>query len=137
MIDIESDVYKIVRDAAVGVMGEGKVDVSGVYSKDPAHFPFVSVVETDNSTYQQMRTSDVVDNFVNVTYDVNVYSNRQATKKSECKAIIAAIDEALLGAGFVRLSLNQTPNLLDATVFRMTARYRATVDRNRRIYYRR
>lgn len=137
MIDIEFDIYNIVRSTVDELMGEGKVEVSSVYTKDPAHFPFVSVVETDNYSDDRTRTTDCNENFVMVTYEVNIYSNKNATKKSECKKIAKAIDDKLMQMNFSRLVLTQIPNLLDSTVYRMTGRYRVMVDKNRRLYNRR
>jgi hypothetical protein len=69
-------------------------------------------------------------------YEVNVYSNKVTGKKSECKAIIALIDREMLALGFVRSTLTPVPNMNDSTIYRMVARYRATVSSDNKIYRR-
>ena len=65
-----------------------------------------------------------------------MYSNKQSGKKAECKAIIALIDKRMEALGFTRTLLNPVPNEEDATVYRMVARYRAIVSKNKVIYRR-
>ena len=66
---------------------------------------------------------------------MNAYSNKATTKKSECKAIIAAVDEIMIGLGFTRNT--KTPiNLDEATKYRIFARYTAVVSKNKTIYRR-
>ena len=137
MIDIEIDIYNIVRRAVEDEMGKGMAEVSTEYTKQPAKFPFVSVIEVDNASSDWTRTSDNVENHATVTYDINIYSNRVGTRKSECKRIANAVDTAMLRLGFSRMSMGQNPNLMDTTVYRITGRYRAMVDHNKTIYYRR
>ena len=62
-----------------------------------------------------------------------VYVNITA---EEAKQIIKTADSVLGGKGLVRVFCQPTPNLEDATVFRMTARYRAIVDENLNFYRR-
>jgi hypothetical protein len=57
-------------------------------------------------------------------------------KKTECKAIIALIDSKMEALGFTRTLMNPVPNEEDATVYRMVARYRAIVSKNKTIYRR-
>jgi hypothetical protein len=69
-------------------------------------------------------------------YEVNVYSNKKSGKKSECKKIISIIDEEMSALGFTRIMLQPIPNMDDATKYRMTARYRAVVSKDKVIYRR-
>ena len=68
-------------------------------------------------------------------YEVNVYSNKTSGKKSECKEIIAVIDDILLGLGFTRTMKNPV-SMDDATIYRMVTRYTAIVSTNQTIYRR-
>ena len=40
---------------------------------------------------------------------------------------MAVIDDVMTGLGFTRTMLQQLPNMNDATIFRLTARYTAAV----------
>ena len=126
MIDIESQVYTPI---AVGLRTEFPgIDVSGTYVKAPSAFPHVSIVEADNFMPRQYLDTSDTERFAEVMYEVNVYSNKVSGKKRECKAVMAYIDAQMYARNFVRISLSPVPNLDNATIYRMTARYRAVTD---------
>jgi hypothetical protein len=108
----------------------------GEYVKSPSSFPAVSLMEMDNATRESTVDSGSNENHVNVMYEVNVYSNKTAGKKSECKAILALIDTEMTAMGFVRSTLTPVPNEYDSTIYRMVGRYRAVVSSNHKIYRR-
>jgi hypothetical protein len=61
-------------------------------------------------------------------YQVDVYSNRVYGKKTECRKIMAEIDDAMAGMGFTRTTMTPVPNMNDATIYRLTARYTVLAD---------
>lgn len=126
MIDVESKVYTPIavalRDAFSGIF------VSGEYVKAPSSFPHVSLVEMDNYTSADRLDTADEERFSTLMYEVNVYSNKTSGKKSECKKIICFIDDLMYKMNFKRLSLAPVPNMDDATIYRMTARYRVETD---------
>ena len=134
MIDIENQVFdrvaKRVREQYPNIF------MTGEYVKSPPSFPAASIIETDNSTRIDTLDSGSSENHANVMYEVNIYSNKTAGKKSECKAIIALIDEEMLAMGFSRSTLTPVPNEYDSTIYRMVARYRATVSSDLKIFRR-
>lgn len=134
MIDIENIVFDDVSTKVREKFPE--CSLAGEYVKSPSSFPFASIIEQENSAYMQTETSGSVENHASVMYEVNVYSNKKKGKKSECKAIIALIDEIMLGMGFTRVSLTPIPNMDDATIYRMVGRYRAIVSKDKIIYRR-
>ena len=131
MIDIESDVFdtvsKALRTAYTGIF------VTGEYVPTPPKFPAVSIVEADNRIVERMRTLNI-ENAATVMYEVNIYSNKTAGKKSEAKAIAATLDAEFSKIGFTRTMKNQVPNLNDATIYRIVCRYEAIVDKDLWIY---
>lgn len=134
MIEIENEVFDAVASTIKALFP--KVYITGDYVKTPPSFPCVSLMETDNQVRESTSDSGSLENHVNVLYEVNVYSNKVSGKKSECKAIMAAIDIVMCKLGFVRVLLNPIPNEQDATVFRMVARFRAAVSKDKTIYRR-
>ena len=110
--------------------------MSGEYVKSPPSFPAVSFVEMDNSVYASTQTGVGVENHASLMYEVNVYSNKTKGKKSECREIIALIDEEMANLGFTRIMLQPIPNMDDATIYRITARYKAVVSKDKTIYRR-
>lgn len=107
--------------------------VSGEYVDAPAKFPAVTIEEVNNSVYQKMRTVHI-ENAASVLYEVNIYSNKIGYKKSEAQEIMSFIDDILAGLGFTRTMCNPLPNLADATIYRLTARYEAVIDKDNWIY---
>lgn len=134
MIDIESAVFNRVATKVREVFPD--IFFAGEYVKSPSSFPAVSLVEMDNSTRIETIDSGSNENHVNVMYEVNVYSNKTAGKKSECREILGLIDEEMLAMGFSRSTLTPVPNEYDSTIYRMVARYKATVSSDLKIFRR-
>ena len=134
MIDFENDIFNtvatVVREQYPGIY------MVGEYVKTPPKFPFVSLVEMDNQSYQRTEDSGSSENHASVMYEVNIYSNKTIGKKTECKTIAATIDEQMLALGFARTMLQPIPNLDDATIYRMVGRYSAIISKNKVIYRR-
>lgn len=98
--------------------------VTGEYAPVPDRFPCVYIYEADNYTVSLDGSNK---GEVSATmFEINVFSNLQNGKKSECKKIIKTIDDYLTLRGFVRTMCSQVPNI-DTSVFRMTARYQASL----------
>ena len=134
MINVEKDVFNIVAKAVRKAFPD--IYISGEYVKSPSKFPAVSLIEMDNSAYVRTQTSDSVENHAEVMYELNVYSNKTGGKKSECKSIATLIDNELAALGFSRTMLQPIPNMDDATIYRMTGRYRAVVSKDNTIFRR-
>ena len=134
MINIENEVFDSV---ATAVHNEYPgACVVGEYVKSPSQFPCVSIVEIDNTAYDSTQTSGCLENHADVTYEVNIYSNKTSGKKSECKAIASLIDTEFEALGFSRTMLQPIPNVDDATIYRMTGRYRGVVSKDLKIFRR-
>ena len=134
MIDIENDVFNTVATVVRTEYPDSYM--VGEYVKTPPKFPCVSIVEMDNTTYQRAEDSGSVERYASVMYEVNVYSNKTVGKKSECKEIIALVDERMLALGFARTMLQPIPNLDDATIYRMVGRYSAVISKDKVLYRR-
>lgn len=124
MIDCENEVYtriaRVLREKFPGI------NISGEYVKAPSSFPHVSITQSDNSAVSEKMTGNA--EMAQVMFEINVYSNRTDGKKTECKTIVKVIDEVFFGMNFKRLALTPVPNLEDATIYRIVARYRAMTD---------
>ena len=134
MIDIENEVF----DRVATRVREQFPDIFmvGEYVSSPSSFPAASLIEMDNSVRETTVDSGSNENHANVMYEANVYSNKATGKKSECKAIIALIDEEMIAMGFVRSTLTPVPNEYDSTIYRMVGRYRASVSNDHKIFRR-
>ena len=134
MIDFENDIFNTVATVVRGKYPD--IYMVGEYVKTPPKFPFVSLVEVDNKSYQKTEDSGSLENHASVMYEMNVYSNKTVGKKAECKEIAALIDEQMSALGFARTMLQPIPNLDDATIYRMVGRYSAIISKNKVIYRR-
>ena len=134
MIDIESAVLNEVSAAVHAKYPQAHIVAE--YVKTPPQFPCVSLMEMDNTTYLRAEDSSNVENAAAVMYEINVYSNKDFGKKTECKKLAALIDEVMLRIGFARTMLQPIPNLDSATIYRIIGRYSAVVDKNKMIYRR-
>lgn len=130
MIDPENIIFSTV---ATALRDKYDVFVSGEYTDLPAKFPAVTIVQIDNAVVQRMRTTNI-ENAVNVAMEVNVYTNTVGYKKSEAKDIMETVDDEFTKLGFARMMCNPVANLQDATIYRMVARYEATVDKDLWVY---
>ena len=99
MIDVESLIFSQVAEA-LRVAFPG-IFVSGEYVDTPAKFPAVTIVESDNTIVQRMRTANI-ENAATLMYEVNVYTNTVGYKKSEAKDIMEAVDGEFSKLGFAR-----------------------------------
>ena len=134
MINIENEVFNFVSEK---VRTEyPNIYMAGEYVQSPPSFPATLLVEMDNTVYNLTQTSSENENHVTVMYEVNTYSNKKTGKKSECKAIMTLIDDLMKQIGFTRTMLQPIPNMDDATIYRMTARYTAIVSKDKTIFRR-
>lgn len=126
LIDIEAIVFTPIAEA-LRKQFPG-IAVSGEYINAPSKFPYVSISEQDNYTSANRLDSGDNERFATVMYEVNVYSDKAGLKKSVCRGIMEVIDKMLLKKNFTRLSMSPVPNMENATIYRLTARYRAETD---------
>lgn len=131
MIDVENMLFTAVKTAQ-----PQKVKCGSQYTREQSEFPYMTLEVKDNSVYDRFINSKQIENAAEIMVEVNAYSNSLKGKKEEAKKVIKVADEVLGGLGLVRIFCQPTPNLEDATVFRMTARYRAIVDEEHNFYRR-
>ena len=134
MIDCENEIFDIMAKVVRAKYPDAYV--VGEYVKSPSQFPCVSVVEMDNTAYDRTQTSGCLENHADLTYEVNIYSNKTSGKKSECKDIASLLDNEFATLGLSRTMLQPIPNAEDATIYRITGRYRGVVSKDLKVYRR-
>lgn len=124
MIDCENEVYtriaRVLRDKFPGI------NIAGEYVNAPSSFPHVSITQSDNSVVSEQMTGSA--EMAQVMFEINIYSNKADGRKTECKAIAKVIDGVMFRMNFKRMALTPIPNMEDATIYRIVARYRAMTD---------
>lgn len=132
MIDVENEVVSRVYEAVKAQHPDA--DVTSTYVREPASFPHVCIYQSD--AFNDARYEDTLeDHFETISYEVNVYSNKDNGKKAEVKAIIAVVDDTMRQMNFRRTAMTPVPNMYDSTIYRMVAQYTAVTDGN--YFYRR
>ena len=127
MIDHENQVFTAVATALRNEYGTGNIFVTGEYVAQPPKFPAVMIVQMDNSVHQRAIDTSYIEHAVDVMYQVDVYCNLQKGKKQQAKDILAKVDDEMSGMGFIRTYKNPVPNMNDATIYRMTTRYKRLI----------
>ena len=125
MIDIEPVVYTTIHDAIKAAFPD--CTVSDTPPEAAAKFPFVSVQESGNRTYEKTLDNALTEHHAVVVYDINVYSDKQAGRKRECKAILNVADMAMQEMKFTRILKGELP-CVNRTIMRMHGRYEAVVE---------
>jgi hypothetical protein len=125
MIDIENTLFDAVA-TQLRTSHEG-IKVYGEYVAEPASFPCVNMWESSNSVWAEGESNTSLDDYVNVTYTIQVFTNTP-TKKADGKALANEIDDIMLGLRFRRTLMQQIPNI-DRTIYRIELRYTGTVKR--------
>ena len=128
MNDIEPAVFTAIKElfTTLGATAcHGRVTVRSTFRGVTEDFPLCTVEETDSAVHTPTLDSGGKENHTRLTYEVSIYSNSKTDKRGEARAILSAADGVLQGFGFTRVYCRPTPNLADASIFRLTARYEA------------
>jgi hypothetical protein len=124
MIDIENKIINDVFDAVRA--SYPTASCYGEYVLAPASFPCVTLYESDSQTYTPSNDEQKHEHQAIVTYECNVYSDKQTGRKAEAKAIADIVDRCLQNLNFTRTMRSQIPNQ-DRTIYRVTLRWDAIV----------
>lgn len=134
MISPEDELFTLIA-TALRAAYDG-IYVSGEYVSQPPQFPAVSIVENANTIVTRTQDTGSLENHAEITYQVDVYSNLNRGKKVQAKAIMGMVDVLMGVNGFTRIFMNPVQNLNDPTIYRITGRYRAVVDKKNVVYRR-
>ena len=116
--EIFTELYTLLTTKYSGIF------VTGERVPVPDLFPCVFIEESDNYTVSLNGSNQGEESAV--MYEINVFSNKQNGRKSECKDIIKTIDDYMTLRGFTRNMCRPVENI-DPTIYRMVARYTASV----------
>lgn len=132
MIDFENEIFTRIRNRVIGDFPGADVDSMENYM--PSHFPFVTVVEAENSVRQTERSSGGIENFANLMYEINVYTRGDA-KKTTAREIFAAVNDEFLKMGFSRTNKTYV-TFNSAENFRIVGRFTAAIGADGTVYRR-
>lgn len=124
MIDIENYQYTRVKNGVLSLCpNSGTTEVQTT----PPEFPYMSFVQKDNPMYRGSMDSDSKENHVNPMIQIDVYT-MGTTQKTDCKKIMAKIDETMQADGWER-TYGPQPIATGKDYYRMTMRYRGIVSK--------
>ena len=132
MIEIFNEIYTLLVDELASF--DNKIETSSVYKNVPSSYPFVSMEEIENSIYESGSDCCEIENFVNVDYEINVYT-QNPQKKSKGEAIAEVVDTLMKSKGFVRRTKNALQDT-NETTYRIVLRYSGVVSKDHTIYRR-
>lgn len=133
MIDVQAELYTIGRQAVLDKFPNA--ELSSTVTLKPTRYPYVAIVEQDNRVYRATSDSESLENHAEIMLEVTVYTTGER-KQQECRAIMGEIDKEYGKIGLQRMMLNPVTNYNDTQVYRMIARYRAVISKNKEIYRR-
>lgn len=134
MIDYMNEIFTAVAEPVR--MEHPGVMVTGEYTRQPSHFPALTLDETENVGIGRLEDSSDTEHFAGLTYRLQVFSNKQSGKKAEARAIFATADAVMRRMGFRRITYTTTPEIYESTIYSITATYEAIADVNGTLYER-
>ena len=130
MIEIENEVFTKCKNALQNVYGEA-IFLSGEIINSPPEFPAVMIEEKDNYNYLDSISSLHKENHVIVFVEIQIYSNKKAGKKTECKKIASIIDMVMQNLGFNRTMNQPVTNIANPAIARRIMRFRGLVSKEK------
>lgn len=127
MINKRNEVFTRVKNTILETRDD--VFVSSEYVNIPKSLPHVSIEQSDSYSPDNRETNSTEEMYSVITFSVNVYSNKANGKMEECYEIMELVDKGFRNMNFRRLSLSPVPNLENASLGRLTARYQAEADK--------
>lgn len=136
MIDIEDMIISMLSDALDGIANV-TTDVSPNADID---LPALTVEEIDNYPVSDDGRNE--EQYAQIVYEMNAYSNKAYGRKREVKNIISIVDQKMRNLNFVRISqqsLENSTNVTkagsidyhDTSIYRMVVQYRAVVSKEK------
>ena len=124
MINIENLVFNTVFDGVASV--SASVPVTKGYIEENAEYPCIVVRETNNVPVENTATDDNSENHTRVTYQVDIYSDKEHTARSECRDLLSVVDGIMQGMKFRRTYMSEPLNI-NRSIYRQYARYAVIV----------
>ena len=131
MIDVQAELYTIGRNAVLEQFPDAVL--SSTETLKPVRFPYVSIIEEDNSVYKRTSDSRKIENHARLMIQVDCYTTGDR-KQQVARSIMGIIDETYGNIGLRREMLFPTINYNDTSIYRMTARYTCVVSDKKEIY---
>lgn len=131
MIDFSNEIFSAVAESLRSAF-EGII-VKGEYVDIPSQFPTVTIDEIKNIPFSVDGARE--HKYANVTYRVQVFSNKEDGKRAEARKIYKQVDEILRQYNLLCDAFTTTPTIYNAEVYSITATHSGVVSRDG-VFYR-
>lgn len=124
MINVENLVFDTVFNAVRTVYPS--IEINKGFIEETAVFPCIIIREVNNIPVEETNTDDCAENYTRLTYQVDVYSNKAGSARSECKDLLELVDTTMQSMKFRRTHTSEPFNI-NRTLFRQYTRYTVIV----------
>ena len=135
MFSIQREIFTTTATAVLTAYPTCRIVNAFIYA--PPAFPCVAIVLSDDGMTYKMRDSSKADNYRDITLTIDAFSNKAEGKKTEAEGIMQTIIDTLAPLNFTMVSCKPASNTNDASNYRITATFTATVDKDGKLYTRR
>lgn len=131
MIDKSDEVFNRVMDYVMDIMPTLTMEnFTSEVVDAPSVFPHIEIVQSESMTDTSGQTDELKENRANLTFDITVYSNLKAGKRSQCREIMEHIDSYMHRMNFSRQTITFLPNMMNHSYARLFAKYTVLADEN-------
>ena len=132
MIDYSNEIFTKIANAVWKIHGK-ETQVIGEYVATPKRFPCVTVDEILNIPSQKDNRKE---KFVNVTYRVQVFSNKTRGKRAEARQIFHTVSDAMYELNLIGKTYTTLPEVYNSEIYQIKATFEATIRDDGTIYRR-
>jgi len=135
MFNIQREIFTDIANAILANSPNCNVLNKFVYM--PEAFPTVAIVVSGDGTTSNTRDSSHVEKFRDITLTVDVFSNKTEGKKTEAESLMQVVQDKAYELNFNMVSCIPNSNTSNASIYRLTATFTATVGHDGSLYSRR
>ena len=135
MLDYSKQVYSRLTKELRAKHGE-KFYTSRIEGTSPPKFPAVTIVQQDNSVYQQTMDFDCHENHCKVMFQIDIYTNNknEIDRLELAESIEETVSDFMIGLGFSRTMSKPIPNVSDMSIYRISMRFEGVIGKDALVY---
>lgn len=132
MIDYSNEIFTRIANAVWAKHGKD-AQVIGEYVATPKRFPCVTVDEMLNIPSQKDNQKE---KYVDVTYRVQVFSNKERGKRAEARQIFQTVSDVMYELNLMGKTYTPLPEVYNSEIYQIKATFEATIKDDGTIYRR-
>lgn len=132
MIDFSNEILTYIKEEIIQYHGE-RVEVLGEHVEVPSKFPCVTIEESFNIPSHR---DNGPQEYADVTYRVQVFSNKEFGKRAEARELFSTVADALYDKNLIQKTFIPTPSVYRSEIYQIEASFEAVIDKDGNIYRR-